>query len=599
MKKIIQNLFIRGLFLFMSSFIANALTPYVLSGAVIRFPSDKATNVNPDTHLKLTFHSIPVLGKSGEIRIYEAANDRLVDLLDLSIPAGPTSSTPSPSAKYTPIPYEYKSNNFTNANTKPGNPSGVALPTPFNYQLNIIGGFTDGFHFYPVIIHDSTATIYLHNNLLEYGKAYYVQIDPGVLMLPDRSFNGIAGKSEWTFITKYLPPQPGTENLIVSDDGTGDFSTVQGAIDFIPDFNLKPVTISIKNGMYEEIVYFRNKSNISIIGEDKDKVVVFYANNEVFNPHPLTVLTNEMPGTFPSRRAAFAVDNSSKINLINFTIKTTCFGQAEGLLVNGKEIIVSKVNIIGSGDALQSNGSVFYIDTRIQGDGDAILGRGPAFFKNCEIISSGPFMWIRNTAENHGNIFVNCKFKAPGAREVEIARAPTNGGKNYPFAEAVLINCELAGISPLGWGPIGGETTNIHYWEYNSTSLKDGKPINPGGRHPGSRQLTMGKDAEIISNYSIPAYVLGGWAPKMAPLILTQPEGITSEAGKSIVISVEAATVPEASYQWFKNDIPVKGATKSRLSLNKVTSKDAGTYTVTVKNDSGVVTSNKATISVR
>jgi pectinesterase len=41
-----------------------------------------------------------------------------------------------------------------------------------------------------------------------------------------------------------------------------------------------------------------------------------------------------VPGTFPSRRAAFAADHCSKIKLVNFTIKNTAYGQAEGLLIN-------------------------------------------------------------------------------------------------------------------------------------------------------------------------------------------------------------------------------------------------------------------------
>jgi pectinesterase len=592
-------LFLNPIFLWLifPSF-AGAQVSNVSSEAVIRIPADKAININPDTHLELTFRSVPVLGNSGEIRIYDASNNRLVDLLDLKIPAGPTAGTPSPSATYSPVPYEYGAGHFTNANTRPGTPSGVALPTPFNYQLTIIGGFTDGFHFYPVIVHDSTATIYLHNNLLEYGKTYYIQISPGVLTLKDNSFTGFKGNTDWTFTTKKLPPPADSDWLVVSADGTGDFNTVQGALDIIPDSNPKKVTIFIKNGRYEEIVYFRNKSNITILGEDRDKVVVFYANNEVFNPHPLTVLSNEMPGTFPSRRAAFMVDNSSKINLVNLTIKTTSFGQAEGLLVNGKEIIVSNVNIGGSGDALQSNGSVYYSDTRIVGAGDVILGRGPAFFNNCEINSNGPYMWIRNTSANHGNVFVNCRFKTPGTRETVLARAPTNGGKNYPYSEAVLINCALGGISPAGWGEIGGETKNIHYWEFNSINISDGKPADVSKRHPASRQLTMEKDAEIIENYKNPAFVLDGWVPKMAPLIMKQPESISVKRRETATISVSVAAVPAAAYQWYKNDSPVRGATNATLTLKKISTRDAAAYSVTIKNDSETVTSSKATLIV-
>ena len=130
-------------------------------------PSDRAVNVNPDTRLKLTFHSEPILGDSGKICVYDASDNRLVDSLDMSIPPGPMVPN-RVRVPYTPTPYEYVSGNFTNANTRPGTPSGAALPTPDSFQLTIIGGFTDGFHFYPVIIHDSVATIYLHNNPAHY-----------------------------------------------------------------------------------------------------------------------------------------------------------------------------------------------------------------------------------------------------------------------------------------------------------------------------------------------------------------------------------------------------------------------------------------------
>lgn len=53
------------------------------------FPANRATGVNPDTHLVLTFASVSSIGKSGVIRIYDNADHHVVDTLDLSIPAGP------------------------------------------------------------------------------------------------------------------------------------------------------------------------------------------------------------------------------------------------------------------------------------------------------------------------------------------------------------------------------------------------------------------------------------------------------------------------------------------------------------------------------
>jgi pectinesterase len=498
-------------FLVLSSFTFAVTATASAENALVLNPANRSLNTNPDTRLQLTFAEAPIVGSSGKIRVFEAGTDRLVDVLDLSLPAGPTKGVTGPKAPYIQLPYSYAGPRRTNADTKPGTPSGGAVATPDSFQLSIIGGFTDGFHFYRVIVRGKTASIQLHHNLLEYGKTYYVQIDASVFT---NGFEGISGKKSWIFSTKKAAPSLSKDLITVSADGLADFNTVQGALDFIPDNTSVAKTIYIHNGDYEEIVYFRNKQNLTLRGEDPSKVVVHYANNEVFNPHPSNLSTNELLGTFPSRRAAFAVDHCSNIRLENMTIQTNVRGQAEGLLVNGERIFVKNVTIIGSGDALQTNGSAYYVDSKVIGDGDMILGRGASFFKNCFFQSYGAFMWIRNTAANHGNVCLNCTFQTLGKGETEIARAPLNGGKGYPYCEAVLLNCKLAGVSPTGWGPIGGDSTNVHYWEFNSTNLSDGKPVDVSQRHPASKQLTLENDAALIEQYSKPAFVLGGWNPE-------------------------------------------------------------------------------------
>jgi hypothetical protein len=208
-------------------------------------------------------------------------------------------------------------------------------------------------------------------------------------------------------------------------------------------------------------------------------------------------------------------------------------------------------------------------------------------------------MWIRNTSANHGNVFINCQFKTKGNRETVIARAPTNGGKNYPYCEAVLIDCMLAGIEPAGWGEIGGDASNVHYWEYNSINLNDGKPADISRRHPASRQLTMEKDAAIIANYRNPSFVLGGWTPKMAPLILSQPESTTTGLKQTADFTVKVAAIPEASYQWFKNGKPIAGETKATLTIENASASDAAVYTVSATNGSGIAKSDKAILKIK
>ncbi len=500
------------LFIFLILCIYFNVTIFAQNGTISFFPAKGSKNVNLDTQLSITFQSEPTLGNKGTIRMYDVETHQLVDSLDLSIPPGPSEPDMirKRQANYTSIPYKYETTDFTNANTQPGTPSGLAIRDTANYQLTIIGRFTDGFHFYPVIIKGNTARIYLHNNMLEYGKDYYITVDKDVFSTANKDFQGISINDEWYFSTKDQKPFPDKRKLIVSADGSGDFNTVQGCMDFIPDFSKDKWEVFIKNGEYEELVYFRNKSNVSIIGENREGVTIHYANNETFNPHPINIKTNEWPGTFPSRRAAFAADNCYDLHFENLTIMTTLKGQAEGLLIMGERNRLKNVHIIGSGDALQANGSVYLENCTIDGDGDTILGRGPAFFNNCTLSSYGPFMWIRNTEANHGNVFLNCTFLGKDDRAV-IARSPVNKGIGYPYAEAVLINCKLDNVPSVGWGEITGDTSNLHFWEYNSRSL-DGSLIDTSLRHPLSHQLTKEKDMELINKYSDPKFVLG-WDP--------------------------------------------------------------------------------------
>jgi hypothetical protein len=502
-----------------SSKTIHGVTPVNLQSATaapVLYPSDRAVMVNPDVQLKLTFNSAPNIGTSGKIRIYDAAGDRLVDTLDMSIPPGPTKPVdPAVRAKnYLAFPYPYeRKKRPTNADTKPGTPSVGAVPTSNEYQLTIIGGFTDGFHFYPITINGNTATIHPHHDLLEYGKTYYVQIDAEVLSVSNGDFTGISGKS-WRFSTKpqSKAPRSDAKKLTVNPDGTGDFNTVQGALDFVPDHSKKRMTIKVGSGLYEEIVYIRNKDNVTIIGEDQEKTIIRYANNEVFNPHPANIRTNPEKGTFPSRRAAVAVDNCNDIHIVNMTLQTTSPGQAEGLLITGERNILSHVTVIGAGDALQANGTIYMIDSTIIGTGDTILGRGSLFCERCTLKSTRVMMWTRNKQDNRGNVFKDSTFIGTDG-PTTIARSPRNESFTYPYAEVVLLNSTLVNIAPEGWGDAdkGG---NVHFWEYNSRN-EDGSPVDVSKRVPWSRQLDKIKDAKLIADYSRPEFVLAGWRPKL------------------------------------------------------------------------------------
>jgi pectinesterase len=477
-----------------------------MPGAPILFPANGASNVNPDTHLTLTFDSAPAIGSSGLIRIYDAADNTLVDTLDLSVP-----SSPNPGGRSV-------------ATTEAQRQAQGASTSMSDHQVDTIGG-TD-FHFFPIIVRDNRATIYPHQGKLEYGRTYVVKMDASVLAPASGSFAGFGEAMEWRFTTKAAPPAKDATRLVVAADGSGDFNTVQGAIDFVPDAPAQPITIFIRNGTYEELVFMRDKSNLILRGEDREKVVVTYPNNSAFNP----------PRGGPSRRPSFSIYNSNDIQLSTFTLTNSFIGQAEALLTRGQRIIVDRMTLNGSGDALTTYGTLYMADSKLVGDGDTILGYAALYCLRCEIQSVGPFTWTRTPQGSHGNIFVDSTFiyldrplpwtvniDNMGGRKVAgvFARLPRNGpagapGANFPHAEMVLINTRTQGIPPEGWGPVEAEPdfdwSNVRFWEFNTMDM-DGRPVDMSARHPIVRVLDATKDAEIIANYRTPEFVLGGWKP--------------------------------------------------------------------------------------
>jgi len=469
------------------------------------FPASGAESVNVDTHLILTFDEAPAVPTSGWIRIFDAETGECVDSLDLSVPAGPTESrTYAPDIDYTKVPYDYARDAVpTNRNTVPGTPSGTAEPTPPDYQLTIIGGFTDGFHFHPVLARGDSAVIYPHNNVLEHGRKYRVAIDKDVFPVTP---------GNWTFTTGAAPSRKDT--LTVDASGQGDFSTLQGALDFVPDWSASPVVIKVLPGDYEEIVYVRNKAHVTVLGSGADVTRVHYANNEVFNPHPMTVKTNERAGTFPQRRAAVTFDHCTGIVLRDITFATDLQGQAEGLLVSGERIALYGVHIIGDGDALQANGSVYLEGCEIDGGGDTILGRGALFAYRCALRNrGGPFTWVRNFKPAHGDVFVECTFESTSQFPADYGRSKFNHGSAYPDAEMVVIDCKVRNLNPLGWSEL--EEPTVVMLEFNTRDMDSGEPVDVSGRHPHSRQLTLPRDGRLLASYRDPAFVLGGWNPDL------------------------------------------------------------------------------------
>jgi pectin methylesterase-like acyl-CoA thioesterase len=459
---------------------------------VVLFPRDGATNICPDTPLRITFAAPPELGGGGTIQIVDSADGTVLETVDISVP--------------------------------------LATKT--------IGGL-DGFKYFPVVISGNDVTIHLRDRALAYNKTYVVNISPTVL-----AHVGAPPKT-WRFTTKAAAPPAAAKKLIVAADGTGDFSTVQGALDFIPTGNTKPRTIFVRKGTYAEIIFVADKHGITLRGEDRVDSIITYANNEKFNAagNPYAVA-----GANPSdaavtrrdaiyRRAVFTAHRVNDLVIANLTIRNTTpsgGSQAEAIILNGTasaRAILKDLNLISTQDTLQINGQAYVTNCTIEGDVDFMWGRGPVFFESCVCRSNrskGYYTQVRNSGANHGFVFVRCTFVGmPGVVDNYLSRIQP---RRFPDSEVVLIDSVLGtSVIPVLWqlqdvpgGTDGGVaaagTNNVHFWEFNSRD-EARAPVAVGARHAISRQLKTPDDAVLISNYRNPTFVLGNnWNPKAAPI---------------------------------------------------------------------------------
>ncbi len=551
------------------------------------FPANGARDVCPDTPLRITFAIAPVVGPpvvgpvdtdpivvgQGKIRIFDAATDAVVDTIDVAVP----------------------------------------------FRTKAIGGFPN-FNYSPVLIDGATATLCLPNNSLAYGKTYYVTIDAGAFQDANgHSFAGWSDARAWRFSTKAALPAADAKRLTVAADGTGDFATVQGAVDFVPAGNSNPVTIFIRSGVYREIVCFAEKHHVTFLGEDRQKTVIAYANSERFsqslgqNPGPSGAGAARLRGGGVYRRGLFLAHRANNLAIVNLTLHNTTpqgGSQAESLILNGSlaaRAILANVDFRSFQDTLQINGQAYISNCLIEGDVDFMWGSGPCFFDGCEarsVRSQGCYTQVRNPAGHHGFVFHRCLFSGgTGVTNNFLSRIEP---ARFPASEVVLIDCRLTNAVGGGaWqltglnGSTGTDSAaDLHFWESGSRDLR-GDPLDVRPRAAFSRQLASPDDREAIANYSSPAFVLGNeWTPQLAPIILTQPQTISVAAGQKGTLEVAVAAIPPPTYQWRKNGTNLNGDTSPRLEIETAQATDAGEYSVVVTNSAGSTVSAPATIKV-
>ncbi|WP_264524322.1 pectate lyase [Flavobacterium sp. N502536] len=234
--------------------------------------------------------------------------------------------------------------------------------------------------------------------------------------------------------------------ITVAQDGSGDFTKIQDAINAAPSFPYEKITVFVKNGTYNEKIRIPEwNTQLALIGESKENTVIVFDDN-------FSKINTGRNSTFYTYTVLVEGDDFSASNL---TIKNASGdnGQAIALSVVANRVQILNCNILGNQDTLYLSGKEakqYIKDCYIEGTTDFIFGSATALFENCEIHSiKNSYITAASTPEGtaFGFVFKNCRLTAASS-----ATAVYLGRPWRIYAKTVYIDCDMAKhIRPEGW----------------------------------------------------------------------------------------------------------------------------------------------------
>ncbi|XP_062102525.1 probable pectinesterase 53 [Humulus lupulus] len=291
----------------------------------------------------------------------------------------------------------------------------------------------------------------------------------------------------------------------------GAFTSIQKAVDSLPQVNDCRVVISLSAGIYREKVEIpKTMAYITLEGAGVENTIVEWddtADRLGESGQPL--------GTFGS--ATFAV-NSPYFIAKNVTFKNRAPSPPSGAL--GKQAVALRISadtaafisckFIGTQDTLYDHiGRHYFENCYIEGSVDFIFGNGLSLYKDCRLHATtnncGALTAQKREAmlEETGFSFVNCKVTGSGA--LYLGRAWGTFSR-VVFAYTYMDNI----INPGGWYDWGDRNRDmtVFYGQYKCM----GPGAEYGGRVSWSRELTPQEAQPFISLDFINGYE---WLPNL------------------------------------------------------------------------------------
>lgn len=292
------------------------------------------------------------------------------------------------------------------------------------------------------------------------------------------------------------------DTLVVSRDGTGEFRTIDEAIEVCRAFMDYTKVIYVKKGVYKEKLIIPSwLTNITICGEDRDNTIITWDDHANIKM-PVGGLDSEAAvkgkpmGTF---RTYTLKVQGSYITLKDITIENNAakLGQAVALHTEGDHILVQNCRLLGNQDTVYTGVGgtrVAFYDCYIEGTTDFIFGPSIAWFQNCEIHSkANSYITAASTpaGQKYGYVFYKCRLTADKDVDKVYLGRPWR-----PFAATILMDCELGKhIRPEGWhnwNNAKNEET-ARYAEYGNK----GEGASTKNRVKWSKQLSKKEAAKV------------------------------------------------------------------------------------------------------
>lgn len=289
-----------------------------------------------------------------------------------------------------------------------------------------------------------------------------------------------------------LAPYVRHYDYVVAKDGSGDFFTVQEAIDAVPDYRKNHrTTILVRPGEYDEkVVIPASKINLSLIGQEG--AVITHGDYA----KKLNAMGEEMGTSGSATCYIYAPDFYAEH--ITFRNSAGAVGQAVACFIEADRAFFRQCRFLSFQDTLYTYGKGvrnYFEECYIEGTVDYIFGWSTAVFNRCQIHSLGKgYVTAPSTdrEQPYGYLFYDCRLTAVEGLDGEVYLSrPWR-----PYAKALFVRCELGRhIHPAGWHnwnkPEAEKT--VTYAEYQST----GEGANPKQRASFSRQLKQLKGIEM------------------------------------------------------------------------------------------------------